>query len=725
MSDKKDTPIVISAKKNISKYIDALLSTNDKIKLNVGCGTDYKEGWVNLDNNTDENIEKLDLDWDLRNPLPFPDNSVDYIFNEHLQEHLTVEEGISVNKDFLRVLKPGGVLRIATPDLDKIVYNFENTPLSEDPVIKHFKFDFIKTRAEWMNMSFSFWGHKWIYNYEELDRRLREAGFMGVKRCEVQLSDRQDLCNIETRSGISLVVEATKKVSVTIGILTYNHEKYIKECLDSVVSQVGNFDLRVIIVNDKSKDNTDSVIRKFIADNENIVIKYDVNAKNLGAQRSIYKTLELIEETKPDYWAYIEGDDKYLTNDRTQKHIELLSSDESAIMSYNKLKLIDENSEPIVDHEPDYFSDFLTTSELAAQNHIGSFCATFYSNKVFDHFNSDQFMGLIVYDWFFNIWASQFGQIRQLGEYLSGYRQHSTSVWSSKSQSDQCWELVWSVDSYNQKFNFKYDKSFQSYKRNLINQLSAINQPMGIDIAVMSNNFLPQVGEEFVDGATKYVLLNNENTVVISTAKKTKKLLAAVRRYKQNNSEIASQIIGYDGEYNIKIGCIYATSIDDAYFSALPIVNIHNTPLVFEICKDDERKIKAKKHLSKYIKAILHSNGFVKVVVHNATMKQYFIDNKLCAEENIALVLTGMKTSKQKQVEGFRMIDDILKQCVDGTLQPAPPNIIKIVRRTYLRMTMNHNINRNTVIIKTKSIIKRNKVIYTIAKSIYGPASSA
>src|SRR5579863_148355 len=88
-----------AVKKLLKKY-------PDKIKLNIGCGTDYKKGWINIDNNSDENIKKLDLNWDLRNPLPFKDNSVDFIFNEHFIEHLTVEEGLKSNIDFKRVLKP-------------------------------------------------------------------------------------------------------------------------------------------------------------------------------------------------------------------------------------------------------------------------------------------------------------------------------------------------------------------------------------------------------------------------------------------------------------------------------------------------------------------------------------------------------------------------------------------------------------------------------------------
>lgn len=180
------------------------------IKLNLGCGTDYKDGWINIDNNSDNNISKLDLNWDLRYPLPFRDNSVDYIFNEHFIEHLTVEEGQSAIKDCMRVLRPGGVLRMATPDLEVTIDKYLNVPLKKDPTVKTFKLDFIKTHAERINIAFRWWGHKWIYDWEELERRIREAGFDNLIRCELKKSKHKDLRNLETRDESRLIVEVTK-----------------------------------------------------------------------------------------------------------------------------------------------------------------------------------------------------------------------------------------------------------------------------------------------------------------------------------------------------------------------------------------------------------------------------------------------------------------------------------------------------------------------------------
>lgn len=195
------------AKKKIQKLV---LDRNNKVMLNIGCGTDYKKGWINIDNNSDNNIDTIDLNWDLRNPLPFDDGTVDYIFNEHFLEHLTVEEGQKSLRDFKRVLKPGGVMRIAMPDLDEAVKNYSDKKWKSKPIIKNFGMEFVETNAELLNMVFSWWGHKWLYNWEELERRLKQAGFTKMQRSKHSKSKYKELNNLETRQESVLIAEATK-----------------------------------------------------------------------------------------------------------------------------------------------------------------------------------------------------------------------------------------------------------------------------------------------------------------------------------------------------------------------------------------------------------------------------------------------------------------------------------------------------------------------------------
>ncbi|MFZ1301790.1 MAG: methyltransferase domain-containing protein [Candidatus Microsaccharimonas sp.] len=178
--------------------------------LNVGCGTDYKKGWVNIDNNSDDNILKLDVHWDMRNPLPIDDNSVDFIFNEHFVEHLTPEQARVALTDLIRILKPGGVMRVAMPDLREVVDYYLNVPLDKNQVIIDHGLDFIQSQAEWMNVSFRDWGHQWLYDYDEIARRFKEIGYPVIQRKQLRKSKYPELNNLETRNGSTLIVEFKK-----------------------------------------------------------------------------------------------------------------------------------------------------------------------------------------------------------------------------------------------------------------------------------------------------------------------------------------------------------------------------------------------------------------------------------------------------------------------------------------------------------------------------------
>jgi len=175
------------------------------LMLNIGCGDVYMDGWVNIDLTS----KKADLRHDLRTPLPYEEGMVDFIYNEHFIEHLTVQDGVVVMKEFYRVLKKGGVLRIATPDLDYLIFKYIFGWKRQD-WIKTYGYEWLKTRAEMINLCFREWGHQYLYNKEELCRRLKEAGFNDVRPCKLLKSRYQVFWNRETRQDSRLILEAVK-----------------------------------------------------------------------------------------------------------------------------------------------------------------------------------------------------------------------------------------------------------------------------------------------------------------------------------------------------------------------------------------------------------------------------------------------------------------------------------------------------------------------------------
>jgi len=175
------------------------------IKIHLGCGERYFKNWTNID----IEAHKLDIKQDIRKPLPFENNSVDFIYNEHVLEHFIPTDGIQIIKNCYKILKPNGVLRTACPDLFDIVHKYLSNWRDQDWIING-GHDFIRTKAEMLNMCFSSWGHKWMYDEEEMQRRLKEGGFSKLETCKHSKSKYTELSNLETRINSILIIEATK-----------------------------------------------------------------------------------------------------------------------------------------------------------------------------------------------------------------------------------------------------------------------------------------------------------------------------------------------------------------------------------------------------------------------------------------------------------------------------------------------------------------------------------
>ncbi len=85
--------------------------------LNVGCGAQFHPEWFNLDLVA---VDKSVRVYDIRKGLPYPRDFFDAVYHSHLLEHLTPEQGRHLLAECHRVLRPGGVLRIVVPDLERI-----------------------------------------------------------------------------------------------------------------------------------------------------------------------------------------------------------------------------------------------------------------------------------------------------------------------------------------------------------------------------------------------------------------------------------------------------------------------------------------------------------------------------------------------------------------------------------------------------------------------------
>jgi SAM-dependent methyltransferase len=89
-----------------------VLGRRPELRLHLGSGGNNLDGWINVDLVG----ARADVEWDLRRPLPFADEVAEAVFLEHVLEHMTVEDAITVLAHCRRVLVPGGLVRVGVPD---------------------------------------------------------------------------------------------------------------------------------------------------------------------------------------------------------------------------------------------------------------------------------------------------------------------------------------------------------------------------------------------------------------------------------------------------------------------------------------------------------------------------------------------------------------------------------------------------------------------------------
>jgi len=159
------------------------------MKLNLGCGHKHMEGFVNVDLADNWADKQPDVSADITQRLPFEDNTADEIHAYHVLEHIYRWRVNDVLTDWVRVLKPGGLLVLEMPCLDKILLIFNR---------------YVQT-GKTLEPRLTMWGlygdprykneamvHKWCYPIGELEQLARLLNLKDVKILEpkTQVADR-------------------------------------------------------------------------------------------------------------------------------------------------------------------------------------------------------------------------------------------------------------------------------------------------------------------------------------------------------------------------------------------------------------------------------------------------------------------------------------------------------------------------------------------------------
>lgn len=232
------------------------------------------------------------------------------------------------------------------------------------------------------------------------------------------------------REVVNKVMDNTN-ILVSVICLTYNHEKYVKECLDSIVSQRTDFLFEIIVHDDASSDDTQKIIRDYVSEYPDIIKPILQTENQYSKGKSIVKDI-MLPKCQGRYVAFCEGDDFWTDELKLQKQYDAIKRRPDCLMCVSTVRDVSEDGTPLESTHPSkkiksqYFEteDFL---KLASQEYAFQTTSYFIEREAYNEFiyNPPEFRkAAFVGDWPVQLYFCTKGSICYINDEMSCYRRN-------------------------------------------------------------------------------------------------------------------------------------------------------------------------------------------------------------------------------------------------------------------------------------------------------------
>jgi len=214
---------------------------------------------------------------------------------------------------------------------------------------------------------------------------------------------------------------------LTVCIITYNHERFISQAIESVLMQNVNFKFEILIADDCSTDGTRAILKTYQQEYPN-QIKLILQEKNVGPSKN---WLDLVTSPQSKYIAYFEGDDFWTDPNKLQKQVDFLEANPEYVVCYHNANSVDENSKQLASHYIEEHSCKDYTSEELKKSSFMLLLTICYRNCISTF--PEEFIEFKGGDTFFISLLGQHGN----GKYMhnidvgASYRIHAAGAWNA------------------------------------------------------------------------------------------------------------------------------------------------------------------------------------------------------------------------------------------------------------------------------------------------------
>jgi len=231
---------------------------------------------------------------------------------------------------------------------------------------------------------------------------------------------------------------ADKGPKVSVMVITYNHERYIGQAIDSILMQERDFEIEVNVIDDCSSDNTQRIARDYQRRYPGIIHCY-FNERNVGHIATQLNTFRGFQTLRGEYFALLEGDDYWTDQNKLKEQVKFLEDHMEYVACAHKTVKIFDDGRP-----PEHFLPLkafsrsrATIADLITMAGVYHLSSIVYRN-VFSLNPPQCFASRYSCEVTINMVYGQFGDFYCIDKYMSAYRVHDSGVFSSRTT-----ESIW------------------------------------------------------------------------------------------------------------------------------------------------------------------------------------------------------------------------------------------------------------------------------------------
>ncbi len=258
-------------------------------------------------------------------------------------------------------------------------------------------------------------------------------------------------------------------IMVSVCMITYNHENFIEQAIESIIQQKTSFCFELIIGEDASTDKTLSICQQ-LANKYPDIIKLLPTNGNLGIGKNFYRTLNACNG---NYIAVCEGDDFWHDKNKLQTQVDILEKNKDCILCTSNFSVLYEHNKKLQNNINKDIPEIYTFQyKLGGNTTVTN--SLIYRNTIKLPIELSK---CNVADWPLKLYLLQFGKGIHLNQILSTYRIHSGGIWNGNKEHIRDESTILAFE----KIKSAFDKPFR-------NQVCRLLKKMKYQYAVLYSN---------------------------------------------------------------------------------------------------------------------------------------------------------------------------------------------------------------------------------------------